>query len=160
MTTDVLDENGFESQCSLYETTHVQLTNNALRDPTTASTVLDTSLAPKTPHNQTVKYSTQTNSPPTHSLTNSIHSRHSGSSDILSLIRSFAMKPFKTSSMTNALAGGQTSNVIGGGHIRNKPPVNLLRYRPLSDVLTDQTSYTQSTHVCIEKENVPTYMDI
>ena len=100
-------------------------------------------------HNQRVKYSTQTNISSSHSSTNSIHNRHSGSTDILSLIRSFAMKPFKTSSMTNAIAGGQTSNVIGGTNIPTKSPVNLLRYRPLSDVLTDHASYTQSTHVCI-----------
>ena len=98
-------------------------------------------------HNRCVKYPTQTGVPASHSSTHSIHNRHSGSMDILSLIRSFARKPFRTSSMSNAIAGGETSNVIGGTDTPRKSPVNLLRYRPL----TDHASHTQSPHVCIDR---------
>jgi hypothetical protein len=96
-----------------------------------------------------VKYSTQTSMPANTSTNNSIHNRHSTSTDLLSVIRSFALKPFKTSSMTNAMAEGQTNNVVGGHHIHTKPPVSLLKYRPLSDNLTHHTTCTQSTRVCI-----------
>lgn len=150
MSTDILDEHRFKNQCSLYESTRIQLTNDSRRRPsTTTTTTSSSSPMSSLTHNRRVKYPTQTNVPSSHSSTNSIHSRHSGSTDILSLIRSFAMKPFKTSSMTNAIAGGQTSNVIGGTNAPAKSPVNLLRYRPLSDVLTDHASYTQSPHVCM-----------
>ena len=147
MTTDVLDEHRFQTQCSLYESTHIQLPNDSLHRPSTSSVLLN-----KPKHNQRVKYPTQTNISSSRSSMNSIHHRHSTSNDIFSFIRSFAMKPFKTSSMTNALAGGEASNVIGDSHMHNKSPVNLLRYRPLSDVLTDHASYTQSTHVCIDRQ--------
>jgi hypothetical protein len=63
--------------------------------------------------------------------------------------------------MTNAIAGGQTSNVIGGTNTPTKSPVNLLGYRPLSDVLTDHASHTPSRHVCIHIDRqtcVHTYM--
>jgi hypothetical protein len=145
MTTDVLDEHRFKTQCALYESTHIQLTNDSIHRPSTSV------LNPST-HHQRVKYPTQTSRPSSHSSMNSIHHRHSGSTDILSFLRSIAMKPFKTSSMTNALAGGQASNVIGDSHTHSKSPVNLLRYRPLSDVLTDHASYTQPTHVCIDRQ--------
>jgi hypothetical protein len=145
MTTDVLDEHRFKTQCSLYESTHVQLPNDSIHRPSTSS-VLN-----KPKHNQRVKYPTQTNLSSSRSSMNSIHDRHSTSNDIFSFFRSLAMKPFKTSSMTNALAGGEASNVIGDSHMHNKSPVNLLRYRPLSDVSTDHASYTQSTHVCIDR---------
>ncbi|CAF2520202.1 unnamed protein product [Rotaria sp. Silwood2] len=150
MATDVLDENRFKNQCTLYDSTRVQLSKDAIHHPPTTSTVLSTPPMSTTTHNRRVKYPTQTNLPSSHSLSNSIHNRHSGSSDIFTFIRSFAMKPFKTSSMTNAVAGGETSNVIGGSNIRNKSSVSLLRYRPLSDVLTDHTSYTQSNHAVEE----------
>ncbi len=143
MATDILDEHHFQTQCSS--------SKDSLHRPTTTS-VLNTSSMSTVHHNRRVKYSTQPGIPSSHSSTNSIHHRHSGSTDILSLIRSFAMKPFKTSSMSNAISGGQTSNVIGGSTISTKSPVNLLRYRPLSDVLTDHASYTQSTHVCIDRQ--------
>lgn len=150
MATDVLDESRFKNQSSLYDSTHVEIKKDSLQNPTTTSTVLDT-LPMSTPnHNRHAKYSTQTALPSTHSLSHSIHNRHSGSAALFTIIRSFAMKPFKTSSMTNALAGGETSNVIGGTNLRNKSSVSLLRYRPLSDVMTDQTSYTQSNHVRID----------
>ncbi|CAF4516486.1 unnamed protein product [Rotaria sp. Silwood1] len=150
MATDVLDENRFKNQCSLYESTRVQLSKDSINHPPTTSTVLNSPSMSTTTHNRRVKYPTQTNLPSSHSLSNSIHNRHSGSSDIFTFIRSFAMKPFKTSSMTNAVAGGETSNVIGGSNMRNKSSVSLLRYRPLSDVLTDHTSYTQSNHAVEE----------
>jgi hypothetical protein len=153
MATDILDERRFKSQCSLYESTRIQLNKDSRRRPLTATTssILSTPSMSSVTHNRRAKYSTHTDISSAHSSTNSIHNRHSGSNDILSLIRSFAMKPFKTSSMTNAIAGGQTSNVIGGTNTPTKSPVNLLRYRPLSDVLTDHASYTQSPHVCIDE---------
>ncbi|CAF4836486.1 unnamed protein product, partial [Rotaria sp. Silwood1] len=120
MATDVLDENRFKNQCSLYESTRVQLSKDSINHPPTTSTVLNSPSMSTTTHNRRVKYPTQTNLPSSHSLSNSIHNRHSGSSDIFTFIRSFAMKPFKTSSMTNAVAGGETSNVIGGSNMRNK----------------------------------------
>ncbi len=153
MTTDVLDEHHFKSQCSLYESNRTILTKDSIRLPTATSTVLGTSSMSTPGRHQRVKYPTQSSaSASSLSSMNSIHNRHSSSSDILSLIRSFAMKPFKTSSMTNAVAGGQTSNVISGSDTHSKPPVNLLRYRPLSDVLTDHDSCIQSTHVCIDRQ--------
>jgi hypothetical protein len=153
MATDVLDEHRFKSQCSIYEPTYVRSTKEQKRRPATTTTVLRTPSMSTATHDRRVKYSTQKNITSTHSTANSIHSRHSGSTDILSLIRSFALKPFKTSSMTNAVAGGQTNNVIGGSNTHSKLPVNLLRYRPLSDVVTDHASYTQSsTHVCIDRQ--------
>lgn len=154
MATDVLDEHHFKSQRSHYDSNRTKLTkDSSIRLPTATSTVLGTSSMSTPARNRRVKYPTQTSASSTSlSSMNSIHSRHSGSSDILSLIRSLAMKPFKTASMTNAVAGGQTSNVISGSNTHGKPPVNLLRYRPLSDVLTDHDSYIQSTHVCIDRQ--------
>lgn len=159
MATDILDENRFKNQCSLYESNRVSLTKDSRRHPSSSSstTPTTTSVIPGTSsmssytHNRRVKYPTQTNPPSSHSSTNSIHNRHSGSNDIMSFLRSLAFKPFKTSSMTNAIAGGQTSNVIGGTNTPTKSPVNLLKYRPLSDVLTDHASHTQSPHVCIDR---------
>ena len=158
MATDIFDEHRFKNQCALYETTHIALPKDSLRRPTTttasslSSTVLGTSsMSTTSNNNRRVKYSTQTNLSSSHSTTNSIHNRHSGSTDFLSIIRSFAMKPFKTTSMTNAIAGGQTSNVIGGTNASTKSPVNLLRYRPLSDVVTDHASSIQSPHVCMHR---------
>jgi hypothetical protein len=65
------------------------------------------------------------------------------------MFRTFAMKPFRTSSMTNAIVEGQINNGTGGNHTHAKPPVSLLKYRPLSENVTDHTSYTQATRVCI-----------
>ncbi|CAF1096888.1 unnamed protein product [Adineta steineri] len=146
MSTDVLDEHHFKSQCSLYESTHTKLAKDTIRLSTTTSTILGTSSMSTPTRYRRVKYPTQINASSSSSSSNSIHNRHSGSTDILSLIRSFAMKPFKASSMTNAVAGGQTRNVISGSNTHSKHAVNLLRYRPLSDVVTDHDSYTQPTH--------------
>ncbi|CAF3767078.1 unnamed protein product [Rotaria magnacalcarata] len=151
MATDVLDESRFKNQCTLYDSTRAQITKDSLHKPTTTSTtVLSSSSMSATNHNRRVKYSTQTHSPSSHSLSHSIHNRNSGSTDLFTFIRSFAMKPFKASSMANAVAGGETSNVIGGSNLRNKSSVSLLKYRPLSDVLTDHTSYSQSHHAVEE----------
>ncbi|CAM4910708.1 unnamed protein product [Rotaria socialis] len=151
MATDVLDESRFKNQCTLYDSTRAQITKDSLHKPTTTSTtVLSSSSMSATNHNRRVKYSTQTHSPSSHSLSHSIHNRNSGSTDLFTFIRSFAMKPFKASSMANAVAGGETSNVIGGSNLRSKSSVSLLKYRPLSDVLTDHTSYSQSHHAVEE----------
>ncbi len=154
MATDVLDEHRFTSQCSLYEPpTRSRLTKESKRRPTTASTatIYETVTTSTTTRHRRVKYSTQTGVSSNHSTNNSIHNRHSVSNDFLSLFRSFAMKPFKTSSMTNAMIEGQTNNIIGGNQINSKPSVSLLKFRPLSDSVTDHTSYTQSTRVCIQR---------
>lgn len=158
MATDVLDENLFNNQCTLYESSCAQLTKDTIHHPTTPSTVLNKPTIPRNTQNKRVKYPTQTHSTTSHSVTHSIHNRHAGSTDLFSFIRSLAMKPFKTSSMTHAVAEGETSNVVGGSsNMRNKSSVNLLRYRPLSDVLTDHASYGQPNHVCIDNKNVRAY---
>lgn len=149
MAADILDERRFKSQCSLYESP-----KDSQNRPSSTSTtpILRQPSLSTIEHQRRVKYPTQSPVPTSHSSTNSIHNRHSGSTDFLSIIRTFALKPFKSSSMTNAIAGGQTSDVIGGTNMRSKASVNLLRYRPLSDVLTDHASYTQSTLVCIDRQ--------
>lgn len=150
MAADILDERRFKSQCSLYESGK----DSQTRPSSTATTpILRQPSMSNIEHHRRVKYPTQSGVPTSHASTNSIHNRHSGSTDILSLIRSFALKPFKSSSMTNAIAGGQTSDVIGGTNMRSKESVNLLRYRPISDVLTDHASHSQSTLVCIDRQN-------
>jgi hypothetical protein len=151
MATEVLDEHRFSSQCSLYEPTRNRLAKDAkCRSTTTSTTTLyATPSTPVTTRTLRGKYSTQSSMPSNPTPNNSIHNRHSTSTDLLSLIRSFAMKPFKTSSMTSAMAEGQTNNVVVGNHIHTKPPVSLLKYRPLSENVTNHTTFTQSTRVCI-----------
>ena len=151
MATDVLDEHRFTSQCSLYEPANRRLSKDVKRYPTAASsrTLFETPSTPATIHTQRIKYSTSTTTPTNNTNTNSLQSRHSASNDLLSLIRSVAMKPFKTSSVVNGGAEGQTNSVIGGNHIHDKPPVSLLKYRPLSDNVSDHTMYTQTSRVCI-----------
>ena len=146
MTTGITDDHVFTSQCSIYDSPRV-------RSPKETRPVLGTPSMPSSAaHRRQVKYPTQASMASPRPSTNSIHHRHSGSADLMSVIRSLALKPFKASSMTDAVAGGQTSNVISGSQLPNKSSVNLLRYRPLSDVLPDQTSFTQSTSVCIAKQ--------
>jgi hypothetical protein len=149
MATEVLEEHRFTSQSSLYEPSRTRLPKEGKRRTVAGSTTTIYETASTTARPRRVKYSTQNSMPTNHVTNNSIHHRHSVSNDFLSLFRSFAIKPFKTSSMTNAVAEGQTNNVINGNNVHAKPPVSLLRYRPLSDNLTEHTSYTQSTRVCI-----------
>jgi len=149
MATEVLDEHRFTSQTSLYEPSRTRLPKEGKRRTITGSTTTIYETASTTTRPRRVKYSTQNSMPTNHVTNNSIHHRHSVSNDFLSLFRSFAIKPFKTSSMTNAVAEGQTNNVMNDNNVHAKPPVSLLRYRPLSDNLTEHTSYTQSTRVCI-----------
>jgi hypothetical protein len=151
MTTDVLDERRFTSQSSLYEPVRTRLSKEVKNHTRTSSTtsIFDAASTSTTARPRRIKYSTQTSIPTNHETANSINHRNSVSNDFISLFRSFAMKPFKTSSMTNAVAEGQTNNVINGNNTHSKPPVSLLKYRPLSDNLTMHTSYTQSTRVCI-----------
>jgi hypothetical protein len=155
MATDVLDEHRFTSQTSLYEPSRTRLPKQGSRRIVTGSTttIYETASTTTTNRPRRVRYSTQTSAPTNHVTNNSIHQRHSVSNDFLSLFRSFAIKPFKTSSMTNAVAEGQTNNVISDNNVHAKPPVSLLRYRPLSDNVTENTSYAQSTRVCIQKRN-------
>ncbi|CAF0939529.1 unnamed protein product [Adineta steineri] len=143
MATDVLDEHRFTSQHSLYEPRRNRFLKEGKRRPTTSSTAaLYDTASTSGVRSRRIRYATQTSAPPTN---NSSQNRHSVSNDFLSLFRSLAMKPFKTSSMTNAITEGQANNIIGGNQINTKPPVSLLRYRPLSDTVIDETSYTQST---------------
>ena len=154
MAADILDERRFKSQCSLYESGK----DSQTRPSSTATTpILRQPSMSTIEHHRRVKYPTQSGVPSSHASTNSIHNRHSGSTDILSLIRSFALKPFKSSSMSNSIAAGQTNAVIGGANIRSKASVNLLGYRPISDVLTDHASSTQSTLVCTETQTTNVY---
>ena len=147
MTTGVTDDLVFTSQCSIYDSPRVRMskeTRTVLGTPSMST--------PATAHRRHVKYPTQASVASPRPSNNSIHHRHSGSADLMSVIRSLALKPFKASSMTDAVAGGQTSNVISGSQLPNKSSVNLLGVRPLSEVLPDQTSFTQSTSVCIAKQ--------
>lgn len=155
MATDVLDEHRFKSQTSLYEPSRTRLTKETSRRTLAGSTatVYDTSSTIPITRPRRVRYSTQSGVP-TNSVTDSIHQRNSVSNDLISLFRSFAMKPFKGTTMTNAVAEGQTNNAISGNNVHAKPPVSLLKYRPLSDNVTDYTSYTQSTRVCIYKNRI------
>ncbi|CAF1611203.1 unnamed protein product [Adineta ricciae] len=150
MATDVLDEHRFTSQCSLYEPTRTRLSKEVKRRPTAGSTatLFETHSSTSAARIRRLRYSAQpqTSVPNTSTHHQSIANRHSVSNDFLSLFRSLAMKPFKTSSMTSGTAEGQTSHAAGGNQIHSKPPVSLLKVRPLSDSITDQTSFTQSTH--------------
>jgi hypothetical protein len=148
MATDVFDEHRFSSQNSLYEPSRTRLAKDTThRAITGSSTTIFTTASTSTVNRpRRIKYSTQTSVPPT---TNSIQHRNSASNDLISLFRTFAMKPFRTSSMTNAVVEGQTNTATAGNHTHGKPPVSLLKYRPLSENVTDHTSYTQATRVCI-----------
>ena len=156
MATDVLDDHRFTSQCSLYEPKRTRLSKEVKRRPTAGSTatLFDAHSSTSAARNRRLRYSIQpqTSVPNTSTHHQSIPNRHSVSNDFLSLFRSLAMKPFKTSSMTNGTAEGQTSQTTGGNQTHSKPPVSLLKFRPLSDSITDQTSFTQSTHVCIRQK--------
>jgi hypothetical protein len=151
MATGILDEHRFNSQCSLYEPVRTRSPTEQLRRPTT-TTLYDAESIPSVTNNRRIKYSTQTSVSSSHVTSNSIHKRHSASTDLMSLIRSFALKPFKTSSMTNAAAVGQTNNIISDNTVHTRPPVSLLRFRPLSDNVTNHSTFTQSTRVCIVKK--------
>jgi len=141
MATDILDKHRFKNQCSLYESTRLPVET----DPIVRSNSSTMSKSNRTHHK---KYVTQTISTPTND--NSLHQRHNSSTDILSLLRSLAFKPFKASSTGNSFTGGQTNNVLSDSQtLATKSSVNLLRYRPLSDVVTDNASCTQSTYVKI-----------
>jgi hypothetical protein len=148
MATDVFDEHRFSSQTSLYEPSRTRLSKDMTPRTITGSstTIFTTGSTSAIARSQRVKYSTQSSAPPT---TTSIQQRNSVSNDLISLFRTFAMKPFRTSSMTNPLVEGQINNGTGGNHTHAKPPVSLLKYRPLSENVTDHTSYTQATRVCI-----------
>lgn len=152
MATDVLDEHRFKSQTSLYESARTRIPKNTSRHTLTGSTATIYSTASTNPNvrPRRVKYSTQS-SVPTNTVNNSIHHRNSVSNDIISLFRSFTMRPFRTTTtMTNAAAEGQTNNIISGNNTHSKPPVSLIKYRPISDNITDYTSsHTDSTRVCI-----------
>lgn len=160
MATDVFDEHRFTSQCSLYESNNHRLTKDTKRYTTASSTrtLFEASSTPSIIRTARIKYSisttsssNQTNNNNNSSNSNSgLQSRHSVSNDLLSLIRTVAMKPFKTSSVTSTGVDGQANNASGGGNqIHDKSGVNLLKYRPLSDDFSDHNVYTQPNRVCI-----------
>jgi hypothetical protein len=151
MATDVFDEHRFSSQAPRYEPSRTRFPKEPIRRPLTSSAtnIFETTSPPAATRPQRIKYSTQTSAPTNSVTTNSINQRHSVSNDLMSLFRSFAIKPFRATSMTNAAAEGQTNNIISGNHIHTKPPVSLLKYRPLSENVSDHTSYAQPTRVCI-----------
>jgi hypothetical protein len=138
MTSDILDERYRSSQGLPYQST----SSSKMSSP---NTVLGGSST--TASQRRAKYSTHTSLSSPRPTTSSIHQRNSGSADILSIIRSIALKPFRTASMNDAVAGGHTSNVIGGSSLHNRTAVNLVRYRPLSEAVIDHKSFTQSTQV-------------
>ncbi|CAM4927877.1 unnamed protein product [Rotaria socialis] len=147
MTTDVIDEHRFSSQCSLYEPNNHRLSKETKHYATAASTktLFEASSTPRINHVTRLKQSISPNITANPTNVNNIQNRHSASNDLLSLIRSVAMKPFKTSSTVNTVTEGQTTiNAVGGNHVHDKPPVSLLKYRPLSDSVSDRTSYSQS----------------
>ena len=141
MTTDVLDE---------HQRLKYQTTQEISRHSSTKPVLAATAMATNNPNQRRTKYPTQSSLPSARPASSSIHQRHSGGSDFFSILRSFALKPFRTASMSEAMAGGQTSNVISGATVPNQSPVNLLRYRPLSDMVIDRNSYAQSTEVSID----------
>ena len=137
MTTDILDERHFQNQCSLYDSPHASSSYRS---------------TPLLTRDRRMNYITQTSAPvnsPSTLADAAAQHRHSVSTDILSVIRSFALKPFKTSSVINAATDEQGANSLGERNLRTKPPVSLLKYRPLSDGVTDHTAYTQSHRVRI-----------
>lgn len=151
MTTDVIDDHRFKNQCSLYEPTNRRLTKEAKHFPTAASTktLYEPSATPSTNNNRRYRTNTLTSVSSNPTNANNTQSRHSSSNDLLSIIRSVAMRPFKTSSTVNTVTEGQSTNVIGGSQVQDKTSVSLLKYRPLSDCVSNQASYGQSTRVCI-----------
>ena len=124
MTTDILDEHRFRTQCSLYE-------SNSGRQSKLHSTFSINA-------SRNLRYGSCT------SESSSFQPRHSLSSEILSLLRSFALKPFKISSFNSSV----TDDLINLTP-EPKPNVSLLNYRPLSVCVTDHAAYTQSIRVCM-----------
>lgn len=157
MATDVFDEHRFSSQMSLYEPTRTRLSNDTTRHARTGSstTVFETSSTNSISRPQRVKYSFQQNS----TTNNSNQQRNSGSNDLISLFRTFAIKPFRTSSMINTGGEGQinnqnnnnNNNTLTGNQAHGKTNISLLKYRPLSENVSDPTPNIQPTRVCIEK---------
>ena len=153
MATDVLEERRFKSQRSLYEPTRVRSTRGQARRSTgtSASTLMEASSMSAATAQRRVKYLTQSGEPAHQSTGNSIHNRHSSSTDLLSLLRSLALRPFKPSSMASAATDGQATANIADNNTHARPRVTLVKFRPVSDSVTDQSSYAQSTRVCIEQ---------
>ena len=150
MATDVLDERRFQNQCSLYESNFAQSSQQRRRQPTTHVTA---KLRPTTSVPSAVI--TQRRAPltaqPSVAPSNHVTShRHSVSSDFISLLRSLAMKPFRTTSTSPPASDGQTNPSLSNHNLQAKASVSLLKYRPLSDRVTDHASHIQSTRVCIK----------
>lgn len=152
MTTDVFDEHRFTSQLSLYEPVRRRLSKETTRHTRTNSsvTIFESESTNSINRPQRIKYSTQQTISST-TTTTSVQQRNTGSNDIITLFRTFAMKPFRTSSMINATGEGQINNPTPSNHSHGKPTISLLKYRPLSENVSDQTSNIQSTRVCIQK---------
>lgn len=125
MTTDILDE----QKSTLHDSSKERVIHSP--SATTTKSVLNTPL-----NSRRTKYSTET-------LSSNRSSSHHRSTDFVSFLRSVVSRPFRTTSMAEALAGGQTSDVIGGAGPSSETPVNLIRIRQLND----QNSYSLSTQV-------------
>ena len=154
MTTDVFDEHRFTSQLSLYEPVRRRVSKETTRHTRTNSsvTIFETESTNSINRPQRIKYSTQQTISSSSSTTTSVQQRNSGSNDFISLFRTFAMKPFRTSSMINSAGEGQITNTTTSNHSNGKPTISLLKYRPLSENVSDQTPNIQSTRVCIQKD--------
>ena len=158
MATDVFDEHRFSSQMSLREPTRTRLSKDTTRYARTGSstTVFETESTNSISRPQRVRYSMQQNLSSNHSTTNnsSVQQRNSGSNDLISLFRTFAIKPFRTSSMINTGGEGPITNTSTGNQTHGKPAVSLLKYRPLSENVSDPIGNIQPTRVCIAKRSV------
>lgn len=151
MATDVLDEHRFTSQISLYQPPRTRLAKDGKHRASAGSTttLYETASTSSGSRSRRLRYATQSSAPISTASTPPSHTRHSSSNDFISLFRSLAMKPFKTSLATNVGSEGQSNNIIGGSATHSRPPVSLLKYRPLSDSVAERSPYVQSTRVCI-----------
>jgi hypothetical protein len=154
ITTDQSDEYGFRSQCSLNETMSAQSSRQDSCNSNVASTsnVLTNTTTASTASHRHDTHAIQTSLPMNH--------RHTLATDILSMIRSFASKPFKGLSTANMTTIEQRHPSLGIHDLTTNSSVSLLKYRPLHDSITDHTHYTQSTRVCIRTNDENTSKEI
>ena len=146
MATHVFDERRFSSQCSLYDSPSERASNSA----NSASTLnlSSTSRTTNRTNLRRVTMTSQTSVAFTHRPSTNSTQRASTTNDLISVLRSFALKPFKTSSIVNHVHEGQTNvGSLASENLQPKSSVSLLRYRPLSDSVTDHACHAQFNHV-------------
>lgn len=141
MTSDVLEDYQWTARNLSHET------NNEMGRRVTTKPVLTSTTITNGNTNRRSKFSTGNQVSSTRSSTTALNQRQSPSADFFSVLRSFARKPFRGSSMSNTLTGEQSRNVISGTNASNRSPVNLLRVRPLSSVEIDQSPFRQLNEV-------------